>query len=75
MKTKPDQQDVAFAANLTITPEILQRVAGGNLSLSSPCVICGESFSTCVHTVFQTEAVIKRIRKMPAKVKKEILNR
>lgn len=73
MKTKPDARDIAFANALTITPDILRRVEGGELTLSSPCVICGEDFGTCQHTVFQTEAAIKRVRKMPPKVKKEIL--
>lgn len=73
MKMKPDARDIAFANALTITPDILRRVEGGKLSLSSPCVVCGEDFGSCSHTVFQTEAVIKRIRKMPVKAKKEIL--
>lgn len=49
-----------------VTREIAERVFSNNTKLSDPCVICGVKFSSedCPHTVHDTEAVIKRVRRM-----------
>lgn len=57
-----------------ITREIAERVLSNKLQLSDPCVICGEKFSSedCPHTVLDTEAVIKRVRRMSEREREKL---
>lgn len=62
---------------IEITPEILERVLARKWGLYDPCVICGHQFQgdKCNHVLFETEAVISRVKRMNAAEKKSIRER
>lgn len=62
---------------IPITPEILERVLARKWGLNDPCVICGHLFrgEKCQHTLFETESVIARVKRMNAGEKKAIRER
>lgn len=56
------------------TPEILERATSGNYKLYDPCVVCGDDFRHCPHTVRETERVIYQARNMTPAEKKRVMD-
>lgn len=57
-------------SGIDITPAIIDRVDAKRFGFGDPCVICGAKFNECPHSVYQTEDVIKYVKKLsPAKKK------
>ena len=54
------------------TPEILERAMSGAYRLHDPCVVCGQDFRHCEHTVRETEAVIYNARNMTPAERKRV---
>lgn len=61
---------------MDITADMIRRYNDKHLGLYDPCIICGQPFDKCEHTVEgDTEPLIKRIKALGAKGRKAILDK